>query len=57
MDLRIVQTNIVMCDVDGLGVSAEEFVERTRARGALRNSISGSRVRFVSHLGIESGGI
>ncbi|RLI38926.1 threonine aldolase, partial [Candidatus Bathyarchaeota archaeon] len=48
---------IVMCDVDGLGVSAEAFVERLGARGVLMNSISSSRVRFVTHRGIESGDI
>ena len=57
VDLRTVQTNIVMCDVDGLGVSAETFVERLKARGVLINSISSSRVRFVTHRGIESGDI
>jgi len=46
-----------MFNVDGLGVSAEEFVERLRARGVLINSTSGSRVRFVANLGIESGDV
>jgi len=53
VDLRTVQTNMVMCDVDGLGISAEAFVERLRARGVLVNSISKIRVRFVTHRGIE----
>ena len=57
MDLRTVQTNTAMFNVDGLGVSAEEFVEKLRARGVLINSTSGSRVRFVANLGIESGDV
>ncbi|MCD6325604.1 aminotransferase class I/II-fold pyridoxal phosphate-dependent enzyme [Candidatus Bathyarchaeota archaeon] len=53
VDLRTVQTNMVMCDVDGLGIPAEVFVERLRVHGVLTNSISKTRVRFVTHRGIE----
>jgi len=53
VDLRTVQTNMVMCDVDGLGILAKTFVEKLRARGVLVNSISKTRVRFVTHRGIE----
>ena len=54
VDLRRVQTNMVLCDVDGLGISADEFVKELKKNGVLINSISGSRVRFVTHRGIES---
>jgi threonine aldolase len=53
LDLRTVQTNIVMCDLDDLGVSAETFVDKLKARGVLVNSMSKTRVRFVTHRGIE----
>jgi len=53
VDLRTVQTNMVMCDVDDLGILADTFVERLRAHGVLTNSISKTRVRFVTHRGIE----
>ena len=53
VDLRTVQTNMVMCDVDGLGIQADVFVEKLKARGVLVNSISKKRVRFVTHRGIE----
>jgi len=54
VDLRRVQTNMVLCDVDGLGISADEFVKELKKNGVLINSISESRVRFVTHRGIES---
>ena len=53
VDLRTVQTNMVMCDVDGLGIPADIFVEKLRAHGVLVNNISKTRVRFVTHRGIE----
>jgi len=53
VDLRTVQTNMVMCDVDELGVSADLFVKELRDHGVLVNNISKTRVRFVTHRGIE----
>ena len=53
VDLRTVQTNMVMCDVDDLGVSANVFVKELKNRGVLVNSISKTRIRFVTHRGIE----
>ena len=53
VDLRTVQTNMVMCDVAGLGILADAFVEKLRVHGVLVNSMSKTRVRFVTHRGIE----
>jgi len=53
VDLRTVQTNIVMCDLDDLGILADTFLERLRAHGVLASNISKTRVRFVTHRGIE----
>jgi len=48
-----VDTNIVFFDVGGVGVSADEFNERLKARG-LRAGVHGkTRLRFVTHLDVN----
>ena len=45
-----VQTNIVIFDVSGTGLSASEFCDRLKARGVLMNEASNPReVRAVTH--------
>jgi threonine aldolase len=53
IDLSTVQTNIVMFDVSGLGLSAYNFVELLKTRGVLCLHFSNTKVRMVTHRGIE----
>jgi threonine aldolase len=53
VDQKTVQTNMVMFDVDGLGVKADVFVKKLKEHGVLAGSISKTRVRMVTHRGIE----
>ena len=52
VDLERVQTNIVIFSV--LERAPEDFLSECRRRGLLGGAIGGDRVRFVTHLGIES---
>lgn len=49
VDLDTVQTNIVVMDTKGLGVTAGEFVARLKERGVLASGFGRTRVRFVTH--------
>ncbi len=53
VDLRRVQTNIVLVDVSGLGIDAGAFINRLREQGVLALSHSKRMVRMVTHRGIE----
>lgn len=53
VDLRRVQTNIVLIDVSGLGVNSETFIAKLRERGLLASNHSKTIVRIVTHRGIE----
>ena len=44
-----VQTNMVMVDVSGLGISAEEFAQRARGRGVKVSCYGPTTVRLVTH--------
>lgn len=45
-----VQTNIVIFDVGGTGLTTAEFSARLKSRGVLINGIGGTRMRLVTHL-------
>lgn len=49
VDLEWVQTNIVMCDVSGLGVGAPDLARGLAQRGVLVNAVDSRRLRFVTH--------
>jgi threonine aldolase len=49
IDLGTVQTNIVIFDIAGTGVTAAELSERLKARGVLMNGISATRMRLLTH--------
>jgi threonine aldolase len=51
-DLRRVQTNLVYFDLDTM--SAPAFTDACAKRGLLSDSIGPSRMRFVTHYGIDS---
>jgi len=48
-----VQTNMVLFDVDGLGATDERFVYALKEKGILAAAIAKSRIRLVTHRGIE----
>jgi threonine aldolase len=53
VDLKSVQTNIVVFDVDGLRVRTDVFLKRLKEHGVLAGNISKTRIRMVTHRGIE----
>jgi len=53
IDLRTVQTNIVIFDVGGLGLTSAGFIEALGARGVKAADFGGSSVRMVTHRGIS----
>jgi len=53
VDLRAVQTNIVVLDVSSLGISAELFTKRLKDHCVLALSRDKKRIRLVTHRGIE----
>ncbi|WP_422444683.1 low-specificity L-threonine aldolase [Thermoanaerobacterium sp. DL9XJH110] len=53
IDMDTVQTNIVICDIAGLGMDGEEFARRLYGHGVKINGGRGTSVRFVTHYGIE----
>ncbi|ADL07436.1 low-specificity L-threonine aldolase [Thermosediminibacter oceani] len=53
IDMKTVQTNIVICDISGLGISGNELAGRLLEKGIKINGGSGSLVRFVTHYGID----
>jgi threonine aldolase len=58
LDLKRVQTNIVIFDVHGTGLTGEEFNARTLASHGARFSVLGpTLVRAVTHLDIPPNGI
>jgi threonine aldolase len=58
VDAERVETNIVIFDVRGTGLSAAEFAGRTLASHRVRFSVIGpTTVRAVTHLDVPPGGI
>ncbi|MCW4052003.1 MAG: aminotransferase class I/II-fold pyridoxal phosphate-dependent enzyme [Candidatus Bathyarchaeota archaeon] len=53
VELENVQTNIVYFDVHNLGITSEEFVSKLKEYGVLALTRDRSKVRMVTHLGIE----
>lgn len=53
VDLRTVQTNMVMFDVGSLDAGADRFVSKLRERGVLALNLGKTRIRMVTHRGIE----
>jgi len=56
VDLRKVQTNIVMFDVAGTGLSSADFSSRLKARGVLINPVSERALRIVTHMDVDRNG-
>ena len=53
VDLRTVQTNMTMFDVKGLNVGADVFVGKITEQGVLALALGETRIRMVTHRGIE----
>ncbi|OPY34101.1 MAG: L-threonine aldolase [Methanomassiliicoccales archaeon PtaU1.Bin124] len=57
VDMKSVQTNIVIADVSGTGKSSDEFVELCKKNGILIFSFGPQTVRFVTRYGIAKADI
>lgn len=53
IDLKSVQTNIVMLDVSGLGLNSEEFVSELKKRGIKSKTRGRTVVRMITHRGVD----
>ena len=53
LDLSHVQTNIVLYDVSGLGVTAKKWIAKISEHGVKAGAQEGGRVRMATHRGIE----
>jgi threonine aldolase len=53
IDPAQVRTNIVIFDVSGLGISADEFSRSLKEKGILANSINQTHMRMVTHLNVS----
>jgi threonine aldolase len=53
VDVSHVQTNIVLYDVTGLGIGAEEWVTKMKELKVKAGAVDSGRVRMVTHRGIE----
>jgi threonine aldolase len=55
LDLDRVQTNIVYFELEGM--DAQDFLARCREQGVLGAAGADGRIRFVTHLGVDAGGV
>lgn len=53
IDLKRVQTNIVMFDVSGLGITGSAFITALSERGVKALTVKGNVVRMVTHRGVN----
>jgi len=53
VDLRTVQTNMIIFEISRLSITAEAFVKELREQGVLALDLGKTRVRMVTHRGIE----
>ena len=49
LDPKKVQTNIVIFDIAGTGLSTSEFSDRLKGQGVLMNGVRGGKMRLVTH--------
>ena len=54
VDLKSVQTNMVYVDVSATGLPASDFVAKLKAHGVLINATGPTKVRFVTHMDVNS---
>lgn len=53
IDMDTVQTNIVICDLSEINMTAQDLSQRLLKNGVKVNGGSGTSIRFVTHNGIE----
>jgi len=53
VDARKVQTNIIICDISGTGMSSAELSQKLKQRGVLANGVGPQAMRFVTHLDVS----
>jgi threonine aldolase len=53
LDLSKVQTNIVIFDVAGTGLTGAQFSARLKDRGVLANAVFGTLIRMVTHYDVS----
>ena len=53
IDPAFVQTNILICDVSGTGMTSFELAQKLARCGVLANGVSPSLIRFVTHLDVS----
>ena len=53
INLKTVQTNIVMFDVSGLGLNSEEFILELNKRGIKSKTRGRTTVRMITHRGVD----
>jgi threonine aldolase len=53
IEVEKAETNLLFFDIDGLGVPAEEFCNLLQDRGLVVSSLGDSRVRAVTHMGVN----
>jgi threonine aldolase len=53
IDLSTVQTNIVIFDVKGTGMTAENIITKLKERGVVCGSINPQTIRFVTHCNVN----
>jgi len=53
VDMERVQTNMVLLNISGLGVTDELFLSKLKERGILASTTAKNKMRLVTHRGIE----
>jgi threonine aldolase len=53
IDPAKVQTNILICDIGGTGMTSAELSKRLREGGVLANGVGPHAIRFVTHLDVS----
>jgi threonine aldolase len=53
IDPRTVQTNILIVDISGTGIGANEFSQRLAEEGLLIGGVNNEIVRFVTHMDVD----
>jgi len=53
INMETVQTNIVILDVHGLGVTSDQFIAKLKEQGVKASNYGKTLVRMVTHRGIE----
>src|SRR5262249_49581860 len=53
IDSKTVQTNILIVDISGTGIGANDFTRRLAEKGLLMGSVNDEIVRFVTHMDVD----